>query len=111
MTTESAPRIKVTYATLRPTTRSSTRSSKRRWRRRARRSVARIGTTWTARWRDGAGSFEVRSPIDSEIVLGTFAKGTEVDIDDAVAAARRAQPSWAARPGASAWPSSSAQGT
>jgi 1-pyrroline-5-carboxylate dehydrogenase len=44
--------------------------------------------------RDGDGTFEVRSPIDSEILVGTFAKGTRSDVQDAIAAARRAQPAW-----------------
>ena len=44
--------------------------------------------------RDGDGTFEVRSPIDTDIVLGTFAKGTRGDVRDAIAAARRAQPAW-----------------
>jgi 1-pyrroline-5-carboxylate dehydrogenase len=44
--------------------------------------------------RDGDGTFEVRSPIDSEILVGTFAKGTRKDAQDAIAAARRAQPAW-----------------
>ncbi len=44
--------------------------------------------------RDGDGTFEVRSPIDSEILVGTFAKGTRADTQDAIAAARRAQPAW-----------------
>ena len=47
------------------------------------------------RWVDGrAGTFEVRSPIDSNILLGTFAKGDAQDVRDAIAAARRAQPAW-----------------
>jgi 1-pyrroline-5-carboxylate dehydrogenase len=44
--------------------------------------------------RDGEGTFEVRSPIDTDIVVGTFAKGTRKDAQDAIAAARRAQPAW-----------------
>ena len=44
--------------------------------------------------RDGEGTFEVRSPIDSDILVGTFAKGTRQDARDAIAAARRAQPAW-----------------
>ena len=44
--------------------------------------------------RDGEGVFEVRSPIDTDIVVGTFAKGTRDDVRDAIAAARRAQPAW-----------------
>jgi 1-pyrroline-5-carboxylate dehydrogenase len=44
--------------------------------------------------RDGDGTFEVRSPIDTDILVGTFAKGTRADVRDAIAAARRAQPAW-----------------
>ncbi len=44
--------------------------------------------------RDGDGSFEVRSPIDRDILVGTFARGTRADVQDAIAAARRAQPAW-----------------
>jgi 1-pyrroline-5-carboxylate dehydrogenase len=44
--------------------------------------------------RDGDGTFEVRSPIDSEILVGTFARGTRKDVQDAIAAAHRAQPAW-----------------
>jgi 1-pyrroline-5-carboxylate dehydrogenase len=44
--------------------------------------------------RDGDGEFEVRSPIDSEILVGPFARGTRKDTQDASAAARRAQPAW-----------------
>ena len=44
--------------------------------------------------RDGEGTFEVRSPIDTDIVVGTFARGTRADVRDAIAAARRAQPAW-----------------
>jgi 1-pyrroline-5-carboxylate dehydrogenase len=44
--------------------------------------------------RDGDGTFEVRSPIDTDILVGTFARGTRKDVQDAIAAARRAQPAW-----------------
>ena len=44
--------------------------------------------------RDGDGTFEVRSPIDTQLLVGTFARGTRKDVQDAVAAARRAQPAW-----------------
>lgn len=44
--------------------------------------------------RDGEGAFEVRSPIDTDILVGTFARGTRADVQDAIAAARRAQPAW-----------------
>ncbi|MDP2350809.1 MAG: aldehyde dehydrogenase family protein, partial [Chloroflexota bacterium] len=44
--------------------------------------------------RDGDGTFEIHSPIDSEILVGTFARGTRADVRDAIAAARCAQPAW-----------------
>lgn len=48
--------------------------------------------------RAGAGTFEVRSPIDHEMVIGRFAVGTASDVDDAVAAAKAAFPAWSRRP-------------
>ena len=47
--------------------------------------------------RDGEGTFEKHSPIDGSLV-GTFAKGTRLDVQDAIAAARKAFPAWSARP-------------
>ena len=98
MTTDSAPRIKITYATLSAdnedlhaafeaavvTTKASLGGHHRNY--------------VDGAWRDGDGAFEARSPIDRDILLGTFARGTTADIDDAVAAARAAQPAWAATP-------------
>jgi len=98
MTTESKPRIKITYATLSAdnedlhagfeaalaTTRESLGAHYRNY--------------IDGAWRDGDGTFEARSPIDRDLLLGTFAKGTAADVDDAVAAARAAQPAWAAVP-------------
>ncbi len=54
-------------------------------------------------WIDGkaraaAHSFEVRSPIDRDWLLGRFARGTAPDASDAVSAALAAFPSWAAAP-------------
>jgi 1-pyrroline-5-carboxylate dehydrogenase len=49
-------------------------------------------------WRDGAEKFEARSPIDRDLLMGTFATATTADVDAAVAAARAAQPAWAAVP-------------
>ena len=43
-------------------------------------------------------SFELRSPIDSTMLLGRFPLGRAADVDDAVAAARAAAPGWAATP-------------
>ena len=48
--------------------------------------------------RRSGGTFEVRSPIDNEIVIGRFAAGTEADVNDAVAAAKAAFPDWSQRP-------------
>src|ERR1700690_3927437 len=48
--------------------------------------------------RDGAGPFELRSPIHARGRLGTFASGTDGDAGDAISAARAAQPAWRAMP-------------
>jgi hypothetical protein len=42
--------------------------------------------------------FELRSPIDHQLLLGRFALGSAADVADAVAAARAAAPGWAATP-------------
>ena len=47
--------------------------------------------------RDGDGTFEKRTPIDGSL-MGTFAKGTKKDVQDAVAAARAAFPAWSRQP-------------
>ncbi len=98
MTTDSKPRIKITYATLSAdnedlhagfeaglaTTRASLGAHYRNY--------------IDGAWRDGDGTFQASSPIDRDMVLGTFARGTTADVDEAVAAARAAQPGWAAIP-------------
>ena len=99
MTTDEKPRIKITYATLR----ADNEELHSGFEAAVERVRAGLGATHRnhidGAWVDGAaGSFEVRSPIDRDIVLGTFAKGTADDIDRAVAAARAAQPAWAATP-------------
>ena len=43
-------------------------------------------------------AYEERSPIDHDIVIGTFAHASDDDVRDAVTAARAAAPAWAARP-------------
>ncbi len=48
--------------------------------------------------RDGQARFEVRSPIDQDILVGRFPSATATDVADAVAAARAAFPGWAATP-------------
>jgi len=94
MATGSAPRLKITYATLRADN-EELHASYEAGLERAR---ARLGGSHPnivdGRERDGDGSFEVRSPIDQDILVGTFARGTRQDVRDAIAAARAAQPAW-----------------
>jgi len=98
MTTAPAPREKITYATLRADN-EELHAQFEGGLATAQANLAGYHRNYVGgEWRDGDGSFEVRSPIDSRIVLGTFAKGTAQDVDDAVAAARAAQPAWAAVP-------------
>ena len=98
MTTESKPRIKITYATLSADNEDLHSGFE------AAVAEARTKLGWhyknyiDGEWRDGAGTFEARSPIDRELLVGTFATATTADVDAAVAAARAAQPAWAAIP-------------
>jgi 1-pyrroline-5-carboxylate dehydrogenase len=89
-----AQRIKITYATLR----ADNEELHALYEAGLEKAKARLGgfhrNFIDGRERDGDGTFEVRSPIDSEILVGTFAKGTRADAQDAIAAARRAQPAW-----------------
>ncbi len=98
MTTGSAPPIKITYATL--------SADNEELHTQFEAGLAEVRTTLGGShqnyiggaWRDGDGTFEARSPIDRDILMGTFARGSASDVDDAVAAARAAQPAWAAVP-------------
>jgi 1-pyrroline-5-carboxylate dehydrogenase len=98
MTTDSAPRIKITYATL------SADNEELHTGFEAAVTEAKTKLGWHYKnyidgdWRDGADSFEARSPIDRDLVVGTFATATTADVDAAVAAARAAQPAWGAVP-------------
>jgi 1-pyrroline-5-carboxylate dehydrogenase len=93
-----AERIKITYATLR----NDNEELHALYDAGIERARARLGAyhqNWVGgKARDGEGAFEVRSPIDHEILVGTFARGTRQDVKDAVAAARAAQPAWRAMP-------------
>ena len=100
MTTESKPRLKITYATLRADNEelhalyeAGLGEAKRHLDGHHRNVVG-------GHERDGDGETTVTSPIDRNLVLGHFAKGTRGDVRDAVDAARKAQPGWAATP----WP-------
>ncbi|TMF34866.1 MAG: aldehyde dehydrogenase family protein [Chloroflexi bacterium] len=94
MATETQPRLKITYATL--------RADNEQLHREYEAGLAEAKTLLDGHhrnWvdgteRDGQGEFTVRSPIDRDIVLGHFATGTRQDVKDAIAAARRAQPAW-----------------
>src|SRR5207302_4329037 len=44
--------------------------------------------------REGESWFEERSPIDHDIVIGTFAQASRQDAKDAIAAAKAAFPEW-----------------
>jgi len=98
MTSDATPRIKVTYATLSADNEALHTGFEE--------AVATVRASFGTHYdnyvdgarRAGEGTFEVRSPIDRDLVLATCASGTTSDIDDAVAAARRAQPAWAALP-------------
>ena len=98
MTTDSAPRIKITYATLS----ADNEELHAGFESAVARAKTRLGGHYKnyidGEWREGEGTFEARSPIDRELLLGTFATGTTADLDAAVAAARAAQPAWAAVP-------------
>jgi 1-pyrroline-5-carboxylate dehydrogenase len=98
MTTESKPRLKITYATLRADNEelhglyeAGLAEAKRQLDGHHRNVVG-------GRERDGDGETTVTSPIDRNLVLGHFAKGTRADVRDAIDAAREAQPGWASTP-------------
>ena len=89
-----APRLKITYATLR----ADNEELHALYEAGLEKAKGRLGAYHRnfidGADRDGDGTFEVRSPIDTDILVGTFAKGTRADVGDAIAAARRAQPAW-----------------
>jgi 1-pyrroline-5-carboxylate dehydrogenase len=98
MTTESKPRLKITYATLRADNEelhglyeAGLAEAKRQLDGHHRNVVG-------GRERDGDVETTVTSPIDRNLVLGHFAKGTRADVRDAIDAARKAQPGWATTP-------------
>ncbi len=98
MTTESSPRIKITYATLRADNEDLHRAYEEALTRVRGKLGGHHRNYVNGEWREGDGTFAVHSPIDRDIVLGTFARGTRRDVVDAIDAARAAQPAWAAMP-------------
>ena len=95
MTTEARPRIKITYATLRNDN-EELHALYEQGVQEARAGLGGHHRNYVAgRWVDGsAGVFEARSPIDHDLLIGTFAKGDRSDVQTAIAAARRAAPAW-----------------
>jgi 1-pyrroline-5-carboxylate dehydrogenase len=94
--TDTTPRMKITYATLRADNEELHAAYEAGLEVARTRIGAYHANLVAGRPRDGEGSFEVRSPIDRDILVGTFARGTRQDVREAIAAARRAQPGWAA---------------
>jgi len=98
MTSESRPRIKITYATLR----ADNEELHALYDQGVEKARARLGAPHAnivnGKERSGDGEFELRSPIDTDLLVGRFARGTRQDVQDAIAAARAAQPAWAATP-------------
>ena len=94
MTTESQPRLKITYATLRADNEQLHREYEAGLAEAKAQLDAHHVNLIDGKDRDGDGETTVRSPIDRDIVLGHFAKGTRQDVQDAIGAARRVQPAW-----------------
>ena len=94
--TVASERIKITYATLR----ADDERLHQAFERGVEHARARLGrdhaNVIAGRERSGERMFELRSPIDSEILVGRFASASRQDVRDAIAAARAAQPGWAA---------------
>ncbi len=98
MTTESKPRLKITYATLR----ADNEELHKLYETGLEEAKKELGghhlNVVNGRDRAGDGEMTVASPIDRNLILGHFARGTREDVRDAVKAARSAQPAWAAKP-------------
>jgi 1-pyrroline-5-carboxylate dehydrogenase len=92
--TPTASRLKITYATLR----ADNEELHGLYEAGLQRAKGRLGAYHRnlvgGAERDGDGTFELRSPIDRDMLVGTFARGTRQDVRDAIGAARRAQPAW-----------------
>ena len=105
MTTESAPRIKITYATLRNDNEELHAAYRGRPREGAgRASAATTATSSTARSATATGRSSCARPSIATSSSGRSPRARRQDVRDAIAAARAAQPAWAAAPGRSGWP-------
>ena len=98
MTTDATPRLKITYATLR----NDNEELHALYEAGLVQARGELGghhlNLIGGKAREGQGESTVRSPIDHDIVVGHFAQGSRQDVRDAIAAARAAQPAWAAMP-------------
>ncbi|HZC32446.1 MAG TPA: aldehyde dehydrogenase family protein, partial [Candidatus Bathyarchaeia archaeon] len=94
MTTESQPRLKITYATLRADNEQLHREYEAGLAEAKTQLDGHHQNLIDGKDRAGESEFTVRSPIDRDIILGHFATGTRQDVKDAIAAARKAQPAW-----------------
>ena len=92
------PRMKITYATLSADNEELQASFDKA----VERARADLGRSYPMiigdEERTAAETFEDRSPIDTDLVLGRFPVGTRQDVRDAIAAARAAFPAWSATP-------------
>jgi 1-pyrroline-5-carboxylate dehydrogenase len=89
-----AARIKITYATLR----ADNEQLHAAFEAGVEAARARLGQSHAniigGGERAGETEFELRSPIDAEVLVGRFAEGSRRDVRDAITAARSAQPRW-----------------
>ncbi|OGN84943.1 MAG: hypothetical protein A2X23_01600 [Chloroflexi bacterium GWC2_73_18] len=97
MTTPTAPRLKITYATLRNDNEELHAAYDAGLEKARRRLGAHYPNYVNGAPRDGDGVITDTSPIDGSLV-GTFARATRADARDAIAAARAAFPAWRRTP-------------
>src|SRR3954447_11816193 len=92
------PKLKITYATLRADN-EELHEQFERGKERAKQQLGQHHPNFVnGEARHGEGEFEDVSPIDSELAVGWFAKGTREDAKDAIAAAKAAAPEWSGTP-------------
>lgn len=89
-----APRMKITYATLRADNEELHAAFEDAVVAARARLGARHPNVIGGVERHGESEFELRSPIDHDILVGRFANADRSDVRDAIAAARAAQPAW-----------------
>ena len=108
MTSEAKPRIKVTYATLR----ADNEDLHTGFEEAATKVRGELGAYHQnfvdGVWRDGVGTFEARSPIDPDLVLGDVRQRLALRHRRRRRRGPTRQPAWAATPWRSGWPSCAA---